>query len=96
MTMMEQIYIQGSPRSAHDINRQVRRSEKNHGFSAMTYAKNKMSSEKPVYRQQNPVMKRVLRNVVAHSLVGVGLFLSLVGIIGIFECLRSFTGTNGL
>ncbi len=33
MTMMEQIYIQGAPRSAHDINRQARRSERNHGFS---------------------------------------------------------------
>lgn len=27
MAMMEQIYIQGAPRSAHDINRRVRRSE---------------------------------------------------------------------
>lgn len=36
MVMMEQIYIQGAPRSAHEINRRVRRSEMDHARLGMT------------------------------------------------------------
>lgn len=36
MAMMEQIYIQGAPRSAHEINRRARRSEMDHARLGMT------------------------------------------------------------